>query len=104
MGLHHIFFRDQLPKDVSVSLVSWENPAVQVTNSDLEMSYSVIHHNCMSDFNEVWERTTLSRTDNTAGLWWQRKGYATFTPPRTTYSYCSPCTRSSATTLPATTL
>ena len=27
----------------------------------------------------VTERTTLSRTDNTAGLWWQRKGSATCT-------------------------
>ena len=27
----------------------------------------------------VKERTTLLRTDNTAGLWWQRKGYVTFT-------------------------
>ena len=41
---HPIFWCAQFPKDLSVSLVSWENPTNQVTNSDLELAVTMIHH------------------------------------------------------------
>ena len=64
-----------------MSLLSWEKPTGQVTNSYLELSCIIIHHACMADFDDVQERTTLFWTDNTAGLWWQRKGSTTSNYP-----------------------
>ena len=65
------------PKDIVDSLVSWTNPQGTVNNSELELAGGEVHSDCVSQCFLVKERTTLSRTDNTAGLWWQRKGSAT---------------------------
>ena len=67
------------PKDIVESLVSWKNPQGTVNNSELELAGGVIHSDCVAQFFMVKERTTLSRTDNTAGLWWQSKSSATCT-------------------------
>ena len=68
-------------EDITAQLVSWGNPEGQITNSELELADSVLHHACMADFFHLRERTMLSRTDNTVGLWWQRKGSDTSTFP-----------------------
>ena len=80
-GDHSIVWQALSPKDVSESLVSLENPTCQVTNSDLDLAGRVLHRACMKDYYDVWERTTLSRMDNTASLWLQRKGSTTSTLP-----------------------
>ena len=80
-GAHPIVWRAQLPEDVSASLVYLEKPTNQVTNSDLELSGIVIHRTCMADCYDFQERTTLSWTENMAGMWWQQKGSATLTSP-----------------------
>ena len=67
------------PKDIVVSLVSWTNPQGTVNNSELELAGGVVHSDCVAQCFVVKEWTTLSRTENTAGLWWQRKGSATCT-------------------------
>ena len=51
----------------------------QVTDIDLEMDSSVIHHASMADCYYVWEIIAMCRTDNTAVLWWQQNGSATST-------------------------
>ena len=61
------------------SLVSWTNPQGTVNNSELELAGGVVHSDCVAQCFLVKERTNLSRTDNMAGLWWQRKGSATCT-------------------------
>ena len=57
------------------------NPEVQVTNSDLELAGSVIHHSCMADYFDIRRWTTLYRTDNIASLWWQSKCSTISTSP-----------------------
>ena len=64
------------PKDIVESLVSWTNPQGTVNNSELELAGGVVHSDCVAQCFVVKERTTLACTDNTAGLWWQRKGSA----------------------------
>ena len=74
---HSMFWWVQFPNDVPVSLVSSENPTNQVTNSELELAASMIHHTLMSDCYNVQERTNLSQIDNTESLWCQQKGSTT---------------------------
>ena len=45
------------------------------------MVVSMIQNTCMADCFYICERTTLSHTDNTTGLWWQRKFLATSLSP-----------------------
>ena len=45
----------------------------QVTNSDLELVVSILHHAWMDNCFDILKLTTLSRKDNTEGLWWQKK-------------------------------
>ena len=67
------------PKDIIEFLVSCKNPQGTVNNSKLELAVGVVHSDCVDQCFVVKDRTTLLRTDNTAGLWWQRKGSATCT-------------------------
>ena len=59
--------------------LSWKNPQGTVNNSELELAGGVVHSDCVAQCFVVKEQTTLARTDNTAGLWRQRKGSATCT-------------------------
>ena len=61
------------------SLVSWKNPQGTVNKSELELAGGIIHSDCVAQCFVVTDRTVFSRTDNTSGLWWQRKGSATCT-------------------------
>ena len=61
--------------------MSWKHPSFQVLNSDIELTGSVLHHSCIYQCNDIWESTTLLRTENQTSLWWYRKGSAASTPP-----------------------
>ena len=74
---HPIIWRATFPPDIVASLVSSANPSGSVTNSDLELAGGILQHDCAAACFDIRERTILSRTDNTAALWWQRKGSAT---------------------------
>lgn len=65
------------PDDIRHRLVSRRNPHGDITNSDLELAGSFLHMACAADCFDIRERTTLSRTDNTPTLAWQRKGSTT---------------------------
>ena len=78
-GAHPIVWRMPLPKDIVDSLVSCTNPQRKVNNSELELAGGVVHSDCVAHFFVVTECTVFSRTNNTAGLWWQRKSSATCT-------------------------
>ena len=67
--------------DITAQLVSWGNPEGQVTNSDLELLGSVLHHGCMADCFDIREWTTLPLTENMTGIWWKSKGSAISTSP-----------------------
>ena len=74
-----IVWRARFPPDVVKSLVSFKNPHGTVTNSDLELAGSILHHEAAVQCFDVRERTTKSSTDNTPTLFWQRKGSTTTT-------------------------
>ena len=76
---HPVVWRAPFPKDVVESLVSWENPQGTIDNSELELTGGILHSDCVSQCFLVMERMILFQTDNTIGLWWQRKGSATCT-------------------------
>ena len=80
-GSHPVIWRATFPPDITASLVSWENPAGAITNSDLELAASLVHHEAAAQCFDLRERTILSKTDNTPTLFWQRKGSTTTTGP-----------------------
>ena len=59
------------------SLVTENNPNGTISNSDLELAGGLLHLEAICQHYDVRERAILSRTDNLATLFWQRKGSAT---------------------------
>ena len=78
-GSHPIVWQAHFTTYITGQLVSWGNPEGQVTNSDLELAVSVIHHARISNCLDIRERTKLYHTDKMLSLWWQRKGLETST-------------------------
>jgi hypothetical protein len=74
-----VVWRTTFPPDIVTDLVSFSNPRGKITNSDLELAGSVLHHEAGVQCFDVRERTLKSSTDNTPTLFWQRKGSATTT-------------------------
>ena len=74
-----LLWRFQWPEDIIKSLVTDKNPGGTITNSDLELAGGLLHLEALCQHFDVRERTVLSRTDNLATLFWQRKGSATTT-------------------------
>ena len=72
-----LLWRVEWPKDIIDSLVTNKNPSGTITNSDLELAGGLLHLEAICQHYNVRERTILSRTDNLATLFWQRKGSAT---------------------------
>ena len=79
--LSPVVWRAQFPADITADLVSRRNPHGSITNSDLELGGSLVHHEAAVQCFDLRERTILSRTDNTPTLFWQRKGSTTTTGP-----------------------
>ena len=76
-----ILWRAPFPQWVQRRLVSFDNPSGDITNSDLELAGSVAHNDVLAQFADVAERTVHSSYDNTAAVFWQRKGATTTTGP-----------------------
>lgn len=76
-----IIWRYRWPQDIIDSLVTERNPNGTITNSDLELAGGILHLDAIAQYFDVRERTVLSKTDNLATLFWQRKGSATTTNP-----------------------
>jgi hypothetical protein len=72
-----VVWRMRFPANITARLVTRENPKGDITNTDLELVGSVMHQECATQCYDIRERTTLSRTDNTGTMYWQRKGSAT---------------------------
>ena len=81
LSAHPIVWRVPYPQDVFNCLVTYKNPGGDINNSDLELAGGVFQYFCAADCYDVRERTVLSHTDNSAGMWWTRKGSATCTYP-----------------------
>ena len=76
-----IVWRLEWPKHIQDALVTEDNPFGTLTNSDLELAGGLLHLEAIANNFDVRERTILSKTDNLATLYWQRKGSATTTAP-----------------------
>ena len=62
-------------------LVSFDNPTGDISNSDLELTGSITHHDIFAQFADVAERTIHNCYDNIAAVYWQRKGATTTLEP-----------------------
>jgi len=62
-------------------LISPSNPHRSLTNLDLKLASSILHHDMATHNYDVQECTILSKMDNTPTLYWQCKGLATTTVP-----------------------
>jgi hypothetical protein len=76
-----ILWRLQFPVDISRRLVSFSNPTGDINNSDLELAGGVLHDDVAAHCFDIRERTTRSNTDNSATLFWHRKGSVTTKSP-----------------------
>ena len=78
-GFDHrpLLWRLKWPQDIIDSLVSDTNPTGSISNSDLELAGGLLHLEAITQAFDVRERTILSKTDNLAALFWQRKGSST---------------------------
>ena len=72
-----ILWRLKWPQDIIDSLVTDSNPNGTISNSDLELAGGLLHLEALAQCFDIRERTVLSKTDNLATLFWQRKGSAT---------------------------
>ena len=69
-----IVWRVKWPTEVTKRLVTEANPKGDITNSDLELAGGLLHLAALAQHFDIRERTVLSKTDNLATLYWQRKG------------------------------
>jgi hypothetical protein len=76
-----VVWRYQFPAEITTKLVSTSNPNGTLNNSELELAGAVLHHDIIAQCFDVRERTTKSNTDNTATLFWNRKGSITTSSP-----------------------
>jgi len=76
-----LVWHTSFPTALTKHLISPSNPRGSLTNSDLKLAGSILHHNAAAHNYDIRERTILSKTDNTPTLYWQRKGSATTTAP-----------------------
>ena len=72
-----ILWRSPFPPYIQDALVSWDNPAGSVTNSDLELAASIAHQDVLIHAFNLRERTIHTGSDNTPTVYWQHKGSTT---------------------------
>ena len=76
-----LLWRQPFPPWVRDRLVSFKNPDGDITNSDLELAGSIAQHDILAQAADIAERTIHNSYDNTAAVYWQRKGSTTTTGP-----------------------
>jgi hypothetical protein len=74
-----LLWRLKWPDDITANLVSRTNPHGTINNSELELAGGLLQLDIIAQNYDVRERTILSKTDNLATLFWQRKGSTTST-------------------------
>ena len=66
-----------MAKDITSRLITEDNPTGSITIADLELAGDLLQLEALCQTFDIRERTILSKTDNLATLFWQRKGSAT---------------------------
>jgi hypothetical protein len=72
-----LLWRFQWPPEIQRELITSDNPGGSISISDLELAGGILHLDVICQEYDVRERTLLSKTDNLAALFWQRKGSTT---------------------------
>ena len=72
-----LLWRLQWPDDIRKQLVTEDNPNGTINNSELELAGGLLHLDILAQKCDIRERTIVSKTDNLATMFWQRKGSAT---------------------------
>jgi hypothetical protein len=72
-----LLWRLQWPEDIRKNLVTETNPHGSINNSELELAGGLLHLDVLAQHCDIRERTIVSKTDNLATMFWQRKGSAT---------------------------
>jgi hypothetical protein len=87
-----LLWRSKFDEHVQSQLVTFDNTGGTVSTSDLELAASVAQHDVLAQQVDVREATIHNLTDNTATMYWQRRGRL---PPLDQHPECyapSPCT------------
>lgn len=69
-----------IPPEIRKQLVSFDNPKETITNSDLELAGTYLHHDTIAQNCDLLEHTLASHVYTTSTVFWQRKGAATSIP------------------------
>ena len=70
-------WRLKWPEHIVQQLITDKNPLGTISISDLELAGGLLHLDALAQAYDIRERTVLSKTDNLATLFWQRKGSTT---------------------------
>jgi hypothetical protein len=70
-----------IPVAIQARLVTSDNRAGDITNSDLELSGSLFQQEAVAQCYDVRKRTTKDSTDNIATMYWTLKGSTTTAGP-----------------------
>jgi hypothetical protein len=76
-----LLWRSPFPAEIQRRLVSHDNPAGDINNSELELAVSVAQHDILAQQFDVREATIHNSSDNIATVWWQRKGVTSSNGP-----------------------
>ena len=76
-----ILWRHRWPEEITSRLVSFDNPAGTINNSELELAGTLAGTDVLVHEVDVAETTTATGTDNAAGLSWSTKGAVSSTAP-----------------------
>ena len=70
-----------MPQEIADQLVSFNNPAGTINNSELELAGTLASNDVLAHEADVAETMTATGTDNAAGLSWSTKGAVSTTAP-----------------------
>ena len=76
-----VVWRYEFPESIRSKLVTDDNPNGTITNSDLELAGGLIQLEAITQTFDVRHRTVLSKGDNLATTFWERKGNASTDKP-----------------------
>ena len=76
-----VLWRLTFPTKITTCLLMQQNPHGSITNSDLELTATVVHHDVIAAQCGVAEATIATLHDNVAAVMWNRKGSATTEGP-----------------------
>jgi hypothetical protein len=80
-SIQPMLWRTPFTLEVQCRLVSFDNPAGTITNSDLELAASVAQHDVLTSNVDAREATIHNFSDNTPTVFWQRKGAVSNSSP-----------------------